>query len=854
MNGTSFQSKREFNRGGGNCFDTPLMRGTMLELGILPCRESCALRRINMPEETRIFHFHSEAVPDDTFQVSGLTGNERLSAPYSFTIELQSKNSSVPLDKMLTSKAWIAIRQSIPVSGGKRGVRIYKMHGVVSEFEILEMVHEWVKYRVVMVPRLWKYSLTTQSRVFQDMDIKDLIKAVLTDKDGPGLSSQDFDLKVSGTYPKREFIVQYNETDLDFLHRWLEHEGVFYYFDQTENGEKLIFGDGTAAYAKLAGDPKIPYRPDPATRSRAGADTAEQTLQEETVHSFRCMFKKTPKQVVLKDYNYRTPSVEMKAKADVGNPAGEGKLYVYGEHFKTPGEGSAMAKVRAEEIQCRDKTFDGVGDQRSFRPGTVFTLSEHYRSDFNAPYLLVNVSHTMTQGTSAAGGTGSHMNYQVKFDCIPSDDIFRPERITSWPSIFGFINAKVDAGGKGDYAEIDDQGRYKVKLPFDLSDKKDGKASRYIRMAQPYSGADMGMHFPLHKDAEVLISFVDGDPDRPVIIGSIPNAETLGPVVSKNQTQCAIKTGGGTTMVIEDRDGNQRFHVATPTSKTFFQMGSKSDDGGGSKGEGGGSTSAPAPGAEEGVSMGTDSDINFQSAKDYIHRTGGSVTIETTKNELKITKGDSAEETHGNKREWTKGNHYEETVGNTTEKTTGNKSETTTGNSTEVTHGNTDETFIGTKNSKSMSAENEMTLGVKNSLSASAENETTAGAKVEVFAGAKHETTAAICSEANTGGKITLCEAKELKTANMRLEEASEEHEIIGGDVKVTANKEFSVSGSNKITLECGGSKIEMTSSGITISCTKFSVDASGPAEFKSGAMVTVKGATIKVDGQVLEG
>jgi type VI secretion system secreted protein VgrG len=826
----------------------------MLETGILPFRESCALRRINMPEESRIFHFHSEAVADDTFQVSALTGAERLSEPYGFTLELQSKNTSVPLDKMLTSKAWIAVRQSVPVSGGKRGIRIYKIHGLVSEFEILEMVHEWVKYRAVLVPRLWKFSLNTQSRVFQDMDIKDVIKAVLTDKDGPGLSSQDFDLKVNGSYPKREFIVQYNETDLDFLHRWLEYEGIFYYFEQTESGEKIIFGDGTAAYAKLAGDPKVPYRPDPATRSRTGADANEQTLQEETVHSFRCLLKKTPKQVVLKDYNYRTPSVEIKAKADVENPAGEGKLYVYGEHFKTPGEGSAVAKVRAEEIQCRDKTFDGVGDQRSFRPGTVFTLSEHYRSDFNASYLLVNVRHTMAQGTGAGGGAGSHMNYQVSFDCIPSDDVFRPERTTPWPSIHGFINAKVDAGGSGDYAEIDDQGRYKVKLPFDLSDKKDGKASRFIRMAQPYAGANMGMHFPLHKDAEVLISFVDGDPDRPIIIGSIPNAETQGPVTSKNQSQCAIHTGGGTKMVIEDTDGNQRFHLLTPTSKTFFQMGSKTDDEGGSKGEGGGSTGAPAPGAQEGVSMGTDADINFQSAKDYIHRTGGSVTIETTKNELKITKGDSAEETHGNKREWTKGDHYEETVGNTTEKTTGNKSETTTGNSTEVTTGNTDETFVGTKSSKSLSAESEMTLGAKSTLAASAESEITVGAKMEVFSGAKHESTAAICSEANTGGKITFCEAKELKTANMRLEEATEEHEILGGEIKVTATKECSIEGTSKITLECGGSKIELTPSGITITCTKFSVDASGPAEFKSGAMVTVKGASIKVDGQVMEG
>ncbi|MBV8880830.1 MAG: type VI secretion system tip protein VgrG, partial [Planctomycetaceae bacterium] len=269
-----------------------------------------------MPDETRIFHFHSDAVPDDTFQLSALTGHEEISGCYEFEFDLMSKKVDVPLDKMLNNKAWIAIRQAVPLSGGKRGTKVFKLHGLLSSFEVLEKVNDYVKYHAVLVPRLWKCSLITQCKVFQDKTIPDVIKAVLTDAAGAALKDgDDLELRLSKSYAKREFVIQYNESDLDFLDRWMEHEGIYYFFEQTESGEKIVFGDTTSAYLKLPGDPKIPYRPDPASRARAAGAAAEETLQEESVHKFRCLLRKLPKEVVLKDFNYRTPSVDIKSKA-----------------------------------------------------------------------------------------------------------------------------------------------------------------------------------------------------------------------------------------------------------------------------------------------------------------------------------------------------------------------------------------------------------------------------------------------------------------------------------------------------------------------------------------------------------
>jgi type VI secretion system secreted protein VgrG len=282
-----------------------------------------------------------------------------------------------------------------------------------------------------------------------------------------------------------------------------------------------------------------------------------------------------PKDVLLKDYNYRKPTVEMKGTAPA-EPKGFGTYFSYGDHFKTPEDGNALAEIRAQGILCRVKTWQGHSAVFDLEPALIFTLEDHPIGDWNGRYVITRVTHRGSQpgATLPSDDPNSFkISYENAFTCIKADTQWRPELLTPWPSIHGVIHATIDAAASGEYAELDDQGRYKVKLPFDLSDIKDGKASRYIRMAQPYSGPGMGMHFPLHKGTEVLLIHIDGDPDRPIIVASIPNPDTQSPVAGKNQTQCAIHTGGGNKIVIEDSAGGQRIALSSPTSNTFFSIG-----------------------------------------------------------------------------------------------------------------------------------------------------------------------------------------------------------------------------------------------------------------------------------------
>jgi type VI secretion system secreted protein VgrG len=794
------------------------------------------------------FLFHSDAVGDDTFLVEAFAFREEMSTPFSLEITLLTTKQpdAITPEDMIKNEAFFELKHAVALKSGEAGITSRLVYGMVSSFEMVEKVREYIRCRVVMVPRLWKLSLNKGSRVYQDADIEKLVGDELK-LDPNSLTSEDFEFKLTGNYSPNEYVVQYNETDLDFVHRWLEAEGIYYYFAHSdETKDKIVFADSPEGYLSSIGTYR--YRPPGELQSLSAEGSFG---AEEAVRKFVCHISKLPASVKLRDYNYRKPSVKNEAESKVEESSGVGIVYEYGDHFKTPAEGAAIAKVRSEEIRCREKVFEGMSDIRPLRPGAVFGLEEHFNSEFNGDYVVLSVNHRMKRTFSAAGILGSQVEYDNDFKCIKSDLVFRPERKTEWPVLL-MMNAVVDAGGSGEYAEIDDQGRYKVKLPFDCSDAKDGKASRWIRMAQPYAGANMGMHFPLHKGTEVLLTFIDGDPDRPIISAAVPNPETGSPVKGSNQTHCAIHTGGGIRLDMEDADGNQRFHVSTPTQSSYIQLGSKTDGGGGSTGTSGGQTGAPAAGSTDGAHIGTAGDLNFDNTGDHVHRTGGNATVETTGNETTITKGNTEWETHGDSKTLTKGKTESVTIGDSKSKVQGNSESeiignsksSTIGNSTSFTQGDTDSTFIGKSTSKTVAESIEVFVGNKNSGSLAV--------TTELFVGAKLSSTNALSTEANKGGKIVICDLKELKTANQRLEESTADTEIKGGKITIDSLGELILDASTKITLKCGGSEITIEPASITIKSASIKHDASGSLESKSGGTVKIQGSMLDVSGQAM--
>ena len=218
-------------------------------------------------------------------------------------------------------------------------------------------------------------------------------------------------------------------------------------------------------------------------------------------------------------------------------------------------------------------------------PGFTFTLENHYRKGVNQSYLITDIDHEGNQtgyllsgiGVGGGGDEENKVNYRNYFTAIPGTVQFRPEAKTEKPKISGTISGMIDAAGSGQYAELDSQGRYKILFPFDLSGRTGGKASNWVRMAQPYVGSDHGMHFPLHKGTEVLITFIDGDPDRPVIAGAVPNPETPSRVNGDNQSKSRLVSASGNEFHMEDAVGSERIILNSPNQQSFIRIGAPND-------------------------------------------------------------------------------------------------------------------------------------------------------------------------------------------------------------------------------------------------------------------------------------
>lgn len=489
--------------------------------------------------ENMTYKFVSQAYADEpkTFFVKSFSGHEGISKLYEFDVHLLSDDTEIDLKSVLTNPAALTFERD-------EGDLVF--HGIVAHFEQLPEIRSSAQYRAVLVPRLWQADLYHQNQLFLDKTVPDIITEVL---EQTGLTSQDYEFRLTGNYPEWEHICQYDETDFAFISRWMEREGISFFFEQTEQGEKLIITDSASAHMQRP-EETISYIP----------PTGEEP-EDDVVLDFVCIHQRLPRKVILQDYNYRSPSQMLRAEADV-DPQGQGDVYIYGEHYKNSEQGNALARIRAESLLCREQAFHGQGIVPDLSPGFLFTLDGHFRASYNQQYLITDISHQGSQtGFHSDTGGQSGQKYSSVFSAIPSQVQYRPERKTPKPKLFGTMNAKVDASGDGQYAELDDQGRYKVILPFDLSGRSEGKASRFVRMAQPYAGSNYGMHLPLHKDAEVLLTFIDGDPDRPLIAAAIPNPETASPVNSENQTQGVIWSAGENRITFEDQDGDKSIHI-----------------------------------------------------------------------------------------------------------------------------------------------------------------------------------------------------------------------------------------------------------------------------------------------------
>ncbi|MGB3543182.1 type VI secretion system tip protein TssI/VgrG [Rubrivirga sp.] len=499
--------------------------------------------------------FTCSALEDDTFQVAEFNGRESISQTFEFEVDLVSRDEAIDFEDVINKPATLSIAR-----GGDEASEI---NGIVVDFVQSYEVegfdgYKRYLYRVVLVPRLWRLGLSNQSRIFQDLTVQDIVTNVLKD------AGVDHEWNLAGSYEPREYTTQYKESDLDFVQRLLEFEGIRYYFRHEDGNDTVVMSDDAGDSEPIEDEPVLPYNNlgSPLTDAVLGLTARRRlvTLGTET-----------------KDYNYRTPAADLLTKADDRDPE-TGFLSDSMIHTGTQTRSDALTKIRAEEFETQRLVMTGSSNCFRLRTGFRFDLEGHFRKDINQSYLITEVTHRGSEADVLGAGTGGdrESGYQNEFTCVPASAPYRPPRITPIPKLPGVLTAKVESAG-GEYAPIDDQGRYRVRFPFDLGKEGAAQATKPVRLAQPYSGPEYGQHFPVHKDAEMVVACVDGNVDRIIGLSTVPNPNQASPVTKNNQTENTVLTAAGNRIMLQDLKGKVGVDIKTPTAKSRIHLGAAED-------------------------------------------------------------------------------------------------------------------------------------------------------------------------------------------------------------------------------------------------------------------------------------
>jgi type VI secretion system secreted protein VgrG len=500
---------------------------------------------VNLTQADRQFKV-TTPLGKDVLLFGHMTATEQLSGLYKIDLNLFSSNKSIKPEQILGEPIGV----SIELPGGT-GDRYF--HGHVTEFAYVEPIGEIHAYRATLRPWLWFLTRTSDCRIFQKLSVPDIIKKVFSD-----LGFTDVKWDVTRSYEVWEYCVQYRETAFDFVSRLMEHEGIYYYFEYEAAKHTLVLTDSSHSHSTVAGYDKVPYFP-PEQSGRRKRDHISQWWTSWEVQSG---------QYTHTDYDFKKPALDLKTNVNDPRKHGHatGEMRDYPGAYTEPGVGGSLARIRLDELRSRYQVVHGIGNARGMAVGSLFTLTDFPRDDQNREYLITSATYEARSNEYTVGGEDDP-NFDCSFTGISSAEQFRPPCVTPEPVVQGPQTAVV-VGPGGDEIYTDEHGRIKVQFHWDCLGKKDQDSSCWMRVGQLWAHGGWGSMWIPRIGMEVIVEFLEGDPDQPIVTGCVYNGTNKPPyALPANKTQSTIKSnstlggGGSNEMRFEDKKGSEEIYI-----------------------------------------------------------------------------------------------------------------------------------------------------------------------------------------------------------------------------------------------------------------------------------------------------
>jgi type VI secretion system secreted protein VgrG len=478
---------------------------------------------------------------DDALLLDTFTGSERVSTPFHFALRVLSSDPNVDMQSLLTGPVVLTLKLD---DNTERHI-----HGNIRAVKLLEVgADNMAAYELDVVAWPWFLNLFANCQIFQNKSVPDIVQQIFTNR-----GFTDYVSRLQGTYSPLEYCVQYRETDFNFISRLLESEGIFYFFEQSEDKHTMVLADDPSAFAALPDQSTVRFMPS------EGA-----FLDDEIIATLETEYRLEPGTSSLTDYDFTKPNTGLYATL-AGTQ--EGEIFEYPGKYTSKDDGDHYARIHLEEYEAGISTVRGLANCMAFQCGYKFTLSDYYRDSGNIDYTLLALEHSGRNASFQAGNMIQPFEYSNRFEAIPNSVVFRPPRRARKPLIEGTQTAVV-VGKSGEEIWTDQYGRIKVQFFWDRVGTMDENSSCWIRVAQPWAGKNWGFITLPRMGQEVLVTFLEGDPDRPLITGSVYNGEQMPPYTLPDyQTKSTWKSlttkgGGGFNEIrFEDNSGSEQIFI-----------------------------------------------------------------------------------------------------------------------------------------------------------------------------------------------------------------------------------------------------------------------------------------------------